>query len=49
MTPGQAAFEKWNSFYEPGVDFSWNKLPENAKAKWEEVAKAAIDVWHHRL
>jgi hypothetical protein len=45
LTPGQAAFEKWNSLVPltNRVYITWEQYPEAAKQGWEEIAQAATN------
>ena len=45
MTPGQAAFEKWNALVPASnrVFTQWAQLPDVAQEGWEEVAAMAIE------
>lgn len=44
MTPGQAAFEKWQVTQNWESVNGWEYLNEERKLAWEEIAKAAIEI-----
>lgn len=44
-TPGRAAFERWLELTPNAAHMTWDSIPPEGRAGWEEVAKATIEQW----
>lgn len=51
MTPGQAAYEKWNELIPPSnrINVEWADLPDSAREGWEEVGKSVISTKEQKM